>query len=174
MPIDFATKNSLDAAQIFGYAGNLFSQAQQQNSLRSGTKADQAALQNRLQQETVQATQQSIESSENLAEVLASQRAIFAARGQAAGQGTARQLGNKSLNAYTREESNRLLALNYSQQQAKAQGSLLKVREYNSLATQYAQNAEKLFQNTSLNNIFSNKVDDKYKLNYKSKNGYGL
>lgn len=147
-------KAMLNAAQIFGYAGNLFSAATQASALKAGTKIDQAAIGVRLKQETLQLSQQSVEASKNLESILASQRALFAARGQNAGQGTAKALSNKSIQAFNQEESNRALTKDYNVYRARAEQTLLKAKGAGATANIYNDLANNVFKNTSFNDLF--------------------
>lgn len=151
-------KAMLNAAQIFGYAGNLFSAAAQDVAIRAGTKADQAAIGVRLKQETLQLSQQSVEASKQLESVLASQRALFAARGQAAGTGTAKALGQKSINAFAQEEANRAIIGDYNAYRARAEQTLLKAKQAGASVSIYNDATNNMFRNTSFNDLFKDKA----------------
>jgi len=154
-PADQSQQNILMSAQVFGYAANIYAQAKQAQTLRIGTRLDKQAIGIQMQQETLDATLQSINATDQLREVLSSQRAIMAARGQMSGQGSALALANKSVRAYSQEESARALSTNYNTYQRKAQQTLLSANQYGAMANQYAQSATKTFDNVSLNALFS-------------------
>ena len=150
MPVDTSGNNILLAAQVFGYAGNLYSSHKQSQNINRTAELDQQALGLQMQQQTLQATQESIAATDRLQEVLASQRAIAGARGA----GVSAAEINKSAREYGREEQNRALATNYSQHQTKAQQTLLSLNRYNELGKVQSAATAAVFNNTSLNQLY--------------------
>lgn len=75
MAQDNSLYNMLQAAQIFGYATNLYSQQQE-------SRLNQRAYDIQAKQETLRAATQASENAQQLAKVLATQQAILAAKGQ--------------------------------------------------------------------------------------------
>lgn len=151
MAIDTSGSSILLAAQVFGYAGNLYSSARQTQSIKQMSQLDQAAIGIKMQQETLQATQESIASTERLQEVLSSQRAIAGARGGAVSPAQV----NKAVRAQGTEEANRALSKDYNIYQARAQQTLLKLNAYNDVNKVGAKQAETLFNNISLNELYN-------------------
>jgi hypothetical protein len=150
MSVDTTGNNILLAAQIFGYAGNLFSASKQVSSINRMTELDQAAIGIRMQQETLQATQESLASTERLQEVLSSQRAIAGARGQALSPA----LANKAIKTAGQERQNINLAKDYNIYQAKAQQTLVGLNGLNQKQNIYSKLAAQSFNNTSLNDLY--------------------
>jgi hypothetical protein len=93
------------AGNVLDYAGT----RQEINRGRAGTQIEQEQIQNRLEQERLASANDSLLALIELRKNLASQRAIFAARGQRAGTGTALSLAQESIgNASANEQVRRM------------------------------------------------------------------
>jgi hypothetical protein len=82
----------------------------------------------RMEQEALAYTEQSIQASEELRSVLSSQRAIFGARNQDAGQGSARAHAQSSLSAFGKDERARAISQNFRNLMIKGQAALYDVK----------------------------------------------
>jgi hypothetical protein len=80
-----------------------------------------------MQQTRLASTEQSLINTEQLRYNLSSQRALFAARGQNIGQGTAQRAGQASLKAFGREETARRLNLGYAELTNKGNRALTEI-----------------------------------------------
>jgi len=113
------------AAQAGGYASSLYARKQQERIARKGDEMDRQQLQLQLQQEQLASTEQSFYNTEKLRDVMATQRALFAARGQQAGQGSNFMIGQASQRAYNAEESARQLSMSFRKHQLESKQRLI-------------------------------------------------
>ncbi len=137
----------LMASQAAGIGMNMYSQRRAEKMARIGEKLDLMGLQNQLQtgamqfetaqlqldtrmkEEQLAFTQQALFDTERLKEVMATQRALFSARGQMPGVGTAAAISNKSLSAFSADERTRNLSQLFRKNQLNNQKSLLKIQK---------------------------------------------
>ena len=117
------------AAQAAGLAANVYANSQQNKIAGAGGRIDESMLQQRMEQETLAATQETLADLTNLRETLASQRAILGARGQAAGQGTAKSLEQKSIRAYGADAEAKRLNANFRKGYLESVNRLKKVEQ---------------------------------------------
>lgn len=92
-----------------------------------GLQANQAELDLRMQQEQLASTEQSLFATEQLREILASQRAMFAARGQA----PVKELEQSSTRAYSADERAREFNLSGKQLAIKGQKNAVEGNRFN-------------------------------------------
>lgn len=115
------------AAQAAGVASSIYGNEQQNRIGKYGARLDQQSMQLRMEQETLAATQETLQDLTNLRETLASQRAIFAARGQNPGQGTAKAIENKSISAFGAEQQARDINKTFRKSYLESMGRLKRV-----------------------------------------------
>ena len=118
------------AAQAAGIATNIYAQSQQTKIGRQGLAIDQAQLGLRMEQETLAATQDTLTDLTTLQETLASQRAIFGARGQNPGQGTAKSIEQKSVNAYGADANARRINQTFKKSYMESLSRLKRVEQH--------------------------------------------
>ena len=95
--------------------------------INQGAQIDQDMLDLQMKQSRLASRQRSLSNIENLKEVLSSQRAMFAARGQAIGQGVSAIATQKSLSNFGREEQARRLNQKYGELQIKGHKALTEI-----------------------------------------------
>jgi hypothetical protein len=117
----------LIATQSAGYAINIWQSNQAAKMIKMGANLDRQQLDLRMQQETLASTETAIANTEQLRSTLASQATLFAARGQAGGQGSARSIQQSSIRAYGNDERARQLNLYFKKAQIQAQKSLVSI-----------------------------------------------
>ena len=153
----------LMGAQAAGYATSIWGTTQANKMLGIGAQLDKEALDLRMQQNTLASTEQAIANQERLREAVGLQAAIFAARGQQGGTGTAGALQTKTLTEFGREERARQLNLLFSNNNIKGQKAAIGMQ----VAGQKAQNWGGLMnaglQGISFNRVLG-KLNDKDKL----------
>ena len=113
------------AAQAGGLAANLWQQNRESRYDAMGTKIQQKELDLRMQQEQLASSQESLFNMERLRDTMATQRAIFAARGQSASQGSNYFVGQESVRAFNSDEEARKLSLGFNEYHNKATQALL-------------------------------------------------
>jgi hypothetical protein len=137
----------LMASQAAGIGMNMYAQRRAEKMTRLGEKLDLMGLQNQLQtgamqfetaqlqldtrmkEEQLAFTQQALFDTERLREVMATQRALFSARGQMPGVGSAGAISNKSVNAFNADERARDLSQLFAKNRLNNQKSLLKLQK---------------------------------------------
>jgi len=137
------------AAQAAGIGMSMYAERRAEKFARIGEKLDilgvqhqmqsanlqfenaQRQLDTRMQEEQLAFSQQALFDTERLREVMATQRAIFSARGQMPGVGSAGAITNKSLNAFGADERARNLSKLFAENKIKSGKSLLKLQQGN-------------------------------------------
>ena len=117
----------LMGAQAAGIGIDMYAKHKQERAARRGAEIDKKEIDLQMQQEQLASTEQSVLNVERLREALASQRAIFAARGQASGQGTPVSLTQNQLSTFNQDEQARQLSLSFRKYQGDAQKRLLNI-----------------------------------------------
>jgi hypothetical protein len=92
-----------------------------------GADLDQKMLDVQMQQTRLSGLENSLRKTEDLRYNLSSQRALFAARGQAAGQGASAVAANASVRGYGREETARRLNQSYQELSIKGNKALTEI-----------------------------------------------
>ena len=101
------------------------------NYINQGAAMDQRMIDIQFEQTKLSALEKSLQNLENLRENLSGQRAIFAARGQAIGQGPAVIAAQKSINKFGRTEEARRLNTSFKTVATGAQKQLVELhRQY--------------------------------------------
>ncbi len=127
------------AAQAVGIGASMYSQNKANRRAnrsdrttsefdRIGSEMDRMQMETRLQEEQLASSQESLVSLENLREVMATQRAIFGARNQNAGIGTAKAIETRSMNAFNSDEIAKNLSLTFRQNYIKSQMRLANIQ----------------------------------------------
>jgi hypothetical protein len=98
-----------------------------------GADVDQQMLDLQMQQSRLATTEKALYNNENLRQTLSSQRALFAARGQNIGQGTARTAGTLAEHAHGREETARRLNQSFNELTIKGHKALTEINRGYSL-----------------------------------------
>ncbi len=111
----------LMGAQAAGFGINLWGTSQANRMIGMGANLDKQALDLRMEQNTLASTEAAIANQERLRETIGLQAAMFAARGQRGGAGTAAAIQNKSLIDFGREERSRQMNLMFAQSNIKGQ-----------------------------------------------------
>jgi hypothetical protein len=93
-----------------------------------GEELEKQQIQMRMEEEQLASSQESLFNIKRLKEVMSTQRAIFSARGQMAGVGTAGAITAQSENAFNADERARNLSLSFRQNQLKSQMSLYGIK----------------------------------------------
>lgn len=106
----------------------------QASYVNQGAELEQKMLDVQMQQTRLASTEQSLINTEQLRYNLSSQRALFAARGQNPGQGTAQVATQASLKGYGREETARRLNLGYAELTNKGNKALTEINRGYQLA----------------------------------------
>lgn len=114
----------LMAMQAAGAVMDTWGTSQQMALGQMGTQVELEQLETRLQEEQTAAALGSLQAMQRLRQVIASQNAIFAARGQKAGAGTAFFLGQESLRQHAMDERIRRMNLLSREAQLRAGGAL--------------------------------------------------
>lgn len=97
------------------------------NEIRQGKRAqelDESRIKIRIEEEGLASLTRSVAAMQDLRQILANQRAIFAARGQSSGTGTAFTIGNKSVSSFNSDERIRKMNLLSKQAQLRAHNTL--------------------------------------------------
>lgn len=112
------------AAQAAGYATSIYGEKQQERYTRIGDKLDRQERGLQMQQEVLASSEQSLYSLERLREVMASQRALAAARGVQAGQGSNLAMSQQSQRLQAADERARQLSLSFRKHQMESYNRL--------------------------------------------------
>lgn len=115
------------AAQAAGIATNLYAERSQQRFERTGERLTEAQIGLRMNQEQLANTEQTLYQTEQLRETLASQRAIFAARGQSVGSGSARAITEKSMRAFSQDQQARSISQGFRKHQLESNLRLMNI-----------------------------------------------
>lgn len=126
------------AAQAAGIGANLYSQRRQARAenraldqqaewMDVGLGMQMGDLSLEMEQDTLASTEQSLFNMEQLRETMAAQRAIFGARGQMPGVGSANSVANKSINTFNSDESARETNKKINKFKLESKGRLLKI-----------------------------------------------
>lgn len=150
------------AAQAAGVGLNLYASRQQNKLEGLGYKIDAGNINMRMQQELLMASQQQLSDLGNLEETLASQRAVFAARGTQAGQGSARTIMEASKKAYAEDERARRLNTDFRRNYMDSLKRLQRIERAGLKSTRAAQMAVSGLNMFSFNEVFGgNKMPEK-------------
>jgi hypothetical protein len=117
----------LFAVQAAGIAMNMYQRKQQEQSSNMGAEADRRELQLQFKREQLASSEESLANTERLRDVMATQRAMYAARGQQAGQGSPVAIAARSQNLYQADERARQLSLSFRKYQTEAQQRLIAI-----------------------------------------------
>lgn len=134
------------AAQAAGIGANLYSQRKQARSenraidqqaawMDLGLGMDLGDLSLQMEQDTLASTEQSLYNMGQLNEAMATQRAIFGARGQMPGVGSANSIATKSLNNFNADESARETNKKINKFKLESKGRLLKINNISNKAS---------------------------------------
>ncbi len=150
------------AAQAAGVGLNLYANRQQNKIEGLGYNIDEGQLNTRMQQELLVASQQQLSELGNLEETLATQRAMFAARGTNAGQGTARTIMEASSKAYQEDQRARNLNTDFRKNYIESLKRLQRIERAGLKSTRGAQLAQFGLNMFSFNEVFGgNKMPEK-------------
>lgn len=141
------------AAAASGIAVNLYGNAQSNRAMKAGGRADKAQLDLQMEQDSLASVEQSLFNTEQLREVMSSQRAIFGARGQMPGTGSALAIEQKSLRGYGADERARELSTNFRKTQLLGRKSLVDIQRFGEKAKMGAQLASQGMNMISTNAI---------------------
>lgn len=154
----------LVSMQAAGAISDIYSTSQQVKIGRAGTQIELAQLNTRLEEERTSAAMRSLDAMQQLRMTLASQRAIFAARGQAGGAGSALAISSKSVNAYEADERVRRMNLLTKQSILRAAGALTGMHQLSSETQLGQQLSQRLWDNapfTELGEMFKKSTTKK-------------
>lgn len=147
----------LIGAQAAGIAQNIVATRQANRLSQLGTQLDLQALDLQMAQNTLASTEQAVMDQRRLRETLSLQNVLFGARGQDAGQGSARAAQFAAAQEHGRDERARELNLGFAQTGLKAKKAQLSIGG----KAQKAANANKLMNDTfgsiSFNSLLENK-----------------
>lgn len=121
------------AIQAAGMAQDLWATKQANSATRRGMRNDREETALRLEQERVASLDESVYNLEQLNANLAMNQAIYAARGQQAGSGSARAVTTASQGVYAKDERARELASKFRQYDIKTQGRLAQQAGHSSI-----------------------------------------
>jgi hypothetical protein len=108
-------------AQAAGLGINMWAERRAEKFTRIGEELDKAQIQTRMQEEKLAFTQKSLYDLNRLREIQAMQRAVFGARGQAPGVGSAGALQTRSENLFNADVKARKLSQTIRQNQLQSQ-----------------------------------------------------
>ncbi len=115
-------------AQAAGIGVNLLAARTEKRAANAAIEAERSQLKLRAEQEDLAFIEANTASLENLAETLSTQRAILAARGTAAGFGSAYSLAEKSVRAQKADENARKLNKTFQESQMQGLNRLLNIK----------------------------------------------
>lgn len=115
-------------AEAAGSIAGQWAQSKALKGVKATAELEQAQLGLRLKQETIASEQQSIANLHALDEILATQRAMFAARGQMPGIGSAGAIASKSVSNYRKDEQARGLSMGFLKSQRQYETTMSKMR----------------------------------------------
>jgi len=137
----------LYAAQAAGMVIDWYSTENQKEIGRMGTKIEQAGIENQIQTNRLEAEDASLKAMQELRKNLGTQAAVFAARGQSSGAGSAIGLRNESISNFNSDERTRKINTLGKEANLRAQSLMA--------------NLHNLTNETQLGNQFRNRVFDK-------------
>jgi hypothetical protein len=150
------------ATQAAGIGLNLYANKQQNKIEGLGYKLEEGQLNLRMQQELLVASQQQLGDLTRLQENMATQRAVFAARGTNAGQGSARTIMEASGRAYREDERARKLNTDFRRNYIDSLKRLQRIEHAGLKSNRAAKQLQSGLNMFSFNEIFGgNKMPEK-------------
>ena len=138
----------LVSMQAAGAISDIIGTRQQQGLGRAGSEVEQAQINTRMEEERVASALRSLDAMKQLRMTMASQRAIFAARGQKAGAGSAFSISQASVREFQSDERVRKMNLITRQGTLRAAGVLSGMHQLSS-ETQLGQElSQRMWQRT--------------------------
>jgi hypothetical protein len=117
-------------AQAAGFGLNLFQNRKKEQFSNYGADIEHDELSLQMEKEQLSSTEDAYANQERLREVMASQRALFAARGQKVGQGTAVSFAQREIRTHSYDERARQVSMSYRKHQLESQQRLIKLNKH--------------------------------------------